>query len=116
MKRLFIFAMMTLAASSSFAMSDILNCSNGLVNVSTARYMNDEKNLRLSASFMIEGMRNFHAIVTTPSRKIFVGKTSDGLNIKLVQDDNAARTWTLKIEGLPAENGIHCIKPGLIPM
>lgn len=116
MKRLFIFALMTMAASSSFAISDILTCSNGRVNITTARYMNDEKNLRLMAHFMVDDTQTFHAIVTTPSRKTFVGKTSDGLDIKFVQEDSASSTWTLTIEGLPKEDDIHCIKPGPFPM
>jgi hypothetical protein len=122
MKRLFIFALMTMAASSSFAMGDILNCINGRVNVTTARYMNDEKNLRLSASFMVDDLGTFHSVVETksslmrPGQKAFVGKTSDGRTMKLVVKGFNKLKGTLTIDGLPAEEGFVCKEQILFEM
>ena len=121
MKRLFIFAMMTLAASSSFAMSDILFCTNGRVEVTTARYMNDEKNLRLSANFLRPGARTFHSVVTSKGslfggQRTFIGKSTNGRSVKFVVENNDGLQGTLKIQGLADEDGIFCREPNLLEM
>lgn len=114
MKRLFIFALMTMAASSSFAINDTLICSNGRVNVTTARYMNDEENLRLNANFLIDDMRTFHSIVEPdsswirPGKKVFTGNSADGREMKLVVRGFRTLKGTLTINGLPTEKDLSC--------
>lgn len=120
MKRLFIFALMTMAASSSFAMSDILFCTNGRVEVTTARYMNDEKTLRLSANFMVPGMGTFHSVVTSKGslfggQRTFIGKATDGRSVKFVVENDDGLQGTLKIQGL-ADEELFCREQNILEM
>jgi hypothetical protein len=117
MKRLFIFALMTMAASSSFAMSDKLNCINGRVNVSTYRHINDDS-LRLTAGFMVDDIGTFHSVVETKSsftQKVFTGKTADGRDMKFVVKRHGLK-GTLTIAGLPGEEGFICKEQILFEM
>ena len=117
MKRLFIFALTMMAASSSFAMKDVLQCVNGRVVVNTFRHMNEDQ-LRLTASFMVNDLGNFEALVTTQSRwtaKSFSGKTADGRKMKLVVKRFDDLKGTLSIEGLPSEE-LVCREQNLFEM
>jgi hypothetical protein len=124
MKKIFIFALMTMTASSSFAIGDFLKCINGSVNVVTHQYINDN-NLRLSASFMAEDKGPFHAIVqkkSTSEQITFTGKTADGRDMKLEvkSDDTLVKrgdtlTGTLTIDG-SIEKGFVCYEAGAFEM
>ena len=110
--------MMTMAASSSFAISDTLNCINGRVNVSTHRYINDD-NLRLSANFMVDDLGTFHSVVKSEAARgsrAFLGRTSDGRAMKFVVKNAGSLKGTLTIEGLPAEEGFICKEQILFPL
>jgi hypothetical protein len=114
MKRLFIFALMTMAASSSFAISDLMSCINGRVNISTSHYTNDEKTIHLTAAFMVDDIGTFNSVVTAESargQKTFVGKTADGRDLKLVVQNLKSQKGlkgTLTIQDLPTEEGFIC--------
>jgi len=112
MKRLFIFAMMTMAASSSFAMSDKLKCINGRVNVETYRHIN-ESDLRMMVNYMVDDVGTFRALVTSKGtlfggQRTFAGTTTDGRSVKFVVKNGDGLQGTLRIDGLADEQGFIC--------
>ena len=114
MKRLFIFAMMTMAASSSFAMfsiSDKLKCINGRATVETYSHIN-ESDLRILVDHMVNKV-SYQAFVTSESplfsgQRTFEGTTTDGRSLKFVVKKGGGLRGTLKIDGLPVERGFDC--------
>lgn len=117
MKKILLIAMTTLAASSSFGFfgdDDAYNCSNGRVNVSTYRHIN-EKTLRLMAHYMVDDVGTLYSLVNlkeSGNQKTFLGATSNGRRVKLVVTENDPITAVLKIENLAVESELNCSRAG----
>ena len=119
MKRLFIIAMTTLAASSSFAVSDTLNCTGtkNAIYVNTYPY-NDVggeslqmlvHTLSPDSSIYVNVRTEEHGLLW--STKVFYGTTYDGRAVTLTVRGN--KKATLCIDGI-ADEPLKCLEPSII--